>query len=101
ADGQRVTGVSADGLARTWDAASGALLETSPLAPFAPASEAARPDGARRAVAGAGGVMIYETSTGAVLARLPGAANAVAWSADGTKLAVALRNGTIKVWEES
>lgn len=100
-DGRTVTGVSGDGLARVWDAASGALLEASPYAAVEPAREAISPDGTRRALAGDAGVTITATGSGSVIARLPGAANAVAWSADGARLAVALRNGTIKVWEES
>lgn len=101
ADGRSVTGVSGDGLARVWDAASGALLGTSLFAPVEAAREAVSPDGTRRALAGDDGVTVTETDSGKVIARLPGAANAVAWSADGARLAVALRNGTIKVWERS
>lgn len=100
-DGFRVISYSGDGLARTWDPGSGALLETSPYAPIEPAREALRPDGARRAVIEVGGVTIYDEASGDVIAWLPGAANAVAWSADGARVAVALRNGTIKVWMEA
>ena len=100
ADGQQVIGVSSDGLARRWDAASGALLGTSVYEPVEPAADALRPDGARRAVAGADGVAIHDTASGVLIAQLPGAANAIAWSPDGMRLAVALRNGTIRIWEE-
>lgn len=101
ADGQTVTSVSGDGLARVWDAESGALLETLPYAAVEPLNEAIRPDGARRAVVDGGGVTIEDTRSGEVIARLPGAANAVAWRADGVRLAIALRNGTVKIWEET
>ena len=37
---------------------------------------------------------------GAVIATLPGRANAAAWSPDGGQLAVAARDGTIVVWSE-
>lgn len=99
ADGQTVTSVSGDGLARVWDAASGALVETSPFAAVGPLTEVVRPDGAHRAVIENGSVTIYQEASGDVIARLPGAANAIAWSADGARLAVALRNGTVKIWE--
>jgi WD40 repeat protein len=58
------------------------------------------PDGTRTAQAGHDGVTITEVATGTVIARLPGPANAVAWSPDGARLAVALRNGTVKIWGE-
>lgn len=100
-DGRQVISVSSDGVARRWDPASGALLGTSVYEPVEVTADALRPDGARRAVADADGVTIRDTSSGALIARLPGAANAVAWSPDGVRLAVALRNGTIRIWEES
>jgi Tol biopolymer transport system component len=36
--------------------------------------------------------------SGELIAVLPGLADAAAWSPDGTRIAVALRNGTIKLW---
>ncbi len=101
-DGFRVIGASGDGVARTWDVGSGALLDVSlDDAAVEPARAALRPDGARRAVIEDGGVTVYDEDSGGVIARLPGAANAVAWHADGSRLAIALRNGTIKVWVET
>ena len=100
ADGH-VTSASLDRRVRTWDPATGALLSVVP-GTIAPASlPAASPDGAREVDIDEGGIVrVTAAAGGAVIATLPGRANAAAWSPDGGQLAVAARDGTIVVWSE-
>ena len=68
-----------------------------------PGELAADPTSARVVVARlrAGDADIYDLDTGEVLrtVRSPGVVNAVAWSADGTQVATAGADGTVRVWE--
>jgi len=98
-DGSTITSASSDGKLRTWDSAAGALLSLSE-GQMEPTPQATSPDGTHSALANDKGVTVTDTASNAVIAVLPGPANAVAWSPDGARLAVALRNGTIKVWSK-
>jgi len=100
ADGH-VTSASLDRRLRTWDPATGDLIELVP-GTMAPVSlPAASPDGAREVdIDEEGIVRVTAADTGAVIATLPGRANAAAWSPAGDHLAVAARDGTIVVWAE-
>ena len=100
ADGSQITSASSDGLLRIWDVTTGELLKV-PSGQMEPGPiTAENPDGTRSASAGNDGVTITDTAASAVIAFLPGPSNTVSWSPDGTRLAVALRNGTIKIWGE-
>jgi WD40 repeat protein len=46
-----------------------------------------------------GVLRILDTASGAVIAQLPGFANAAAWSPDGSSVAVAMANGTVQIWK--
>ena len=86
-----------DGIIRTWSAVGdflGAVVGQMPDSP----DSAIRPDGARIAVASPAGVTITDVASGDVIAVLPGQAITVAWSADGQQIAVAMMNGTVKIW---
>ena len=71
--------------------------------PALPGELAADPTGARVVVARlrTGDADIYDLDTGKVLrtVRGPGVVNGVAWSADGTQVATAGADGTVRVWE--
>jgi WD40 repeat protein len=100
-DGSAVIDVTLDGRAHLWDVESGDLIEVTTGRSVAPTTSADSPDGSRRAeIDGGGAVRILDAASGDVITELPGQANAVGWSPDGTRLAVALRNGTIAIWSE-
>ncbi len=99
-DGSQITSAGSDNKVRTWDAATGELLEIAEGQMEAGPVTAKNPDGTRSARAGDDGTTITDTATREVIAFLPGPANAISWSPDGAGLAVALRNGTIKIWGE-
>ena len=93
-------GVGADGLAETWDAATGQALRT--LTNTAAVQAVAfNPSGARLATAGQGEIRIWDTATGQVLRSLPGPAGAIndiAFSHDGNRLVTAGVDGTAQIW---
>jgi len=102
ADGSHVTANTLDGRLLIWEAATGNLQIASPgsMTPVPLPSLNAR--GTRQVTLDAvGTVRILDTTTGGVIAELPGLANAAAWSPDGPRLAVANRNGTITIWSET
>jgi WD40 repeat protein len=100
AEGMKITSAGSDRKVRTWDAATGTLLEITDGQMEAGPVTANSPDSTKTARAGDDGTTITDTAAGQVIAFLPGPANAVSWSPDGARLAVALRNGTIKIWGE-
>jgi WD40 repeat protein len=101
-DGATVIDVTLDGRAHIWDVGSGDLLETVTGRSVEPTRSADSPDGSRRAaIDDAGIVRIVDTASGTVIMELPGRANAASWSPDGSRLAVAVRNGTITIWSET
>ncbi|HML24636.1 MAG TPA: WD40 repeat domain-containing protein, partial [Aggregatilinea sp.] len=89
-----------DDVIRTWDAAGEFLGAVAGAMPDTP-DTVARPDGARVAVESPAGVTITDAATGDVIAVLPGQAITAAWSPDGRQLAVAMMNGTIKIWADA
>jgi len=97
-DGSQIISSSGDGWLRIWNTADGTLLDARPDTLEAGPRVAVSPDGTRQAEARSDGTTITDTATGEEIAVLPGAANAVSWSPDGARLAVALRNGIIKIW---
>lgn len=102
-DELRVT--TLDGRLLVWCVPPGVWLwgDVAPADPAGPVAAAANADGTRAYEIDTGGVVhITDTSGGeaAVIATLPGRANAAAWSPDGTQLAVAARNGTVVIWGE-
>lgn len=90
---------------RLWNVDQGVLVEDSgQSAGFDSQSPtplpAPNPDGRYVVSLEPGGVVrIAEAGSGAVVAELPGVANAASWSVGG-RLAVAQRNGTITIWSE-
>ena len=101
-DGANVIDVTLDGRAHIWDVESGELLETVTGRSEGPSRFAESPDWSRRAEIDDGGIVrIVDAASGDVIMELPGRANAVSWSPDGSRLAVAVRNGTIKIWSET
>lgn len=96
----QLTSSSSDGKLRLWDAATGGLIDISDGQLEPGPVEAQSPDGSKIAAVGDSGTTITEAATGEIIAVLPGPSNAVVWSPDGLQLAVALRNGTIKIWGE-
>lgn len=82
-----------------WDSESGAWRDALLTAlPGLSLPSVPSPDGTQQATIDAGGVVrILDAATGEVLHELPGRANAVAWDSSGARLAVALRNGTVRV----
>jgi WD40 repeat protein len=100
-DGEMVRALASYNLLFIWDAADGALIQAAPSELAALPGPDTSPDGTRRFTIDADGTLqIRDAATGSVIAQLPGQANAAAWSQDGTRLAVALPNGTIAIWGE-
>ena len=85
----------------TWEADTGVLLSVEPFSGVTLDAPQINPDQTRQiTITPDGQVVVLDTTSGDPLAVLPGLANAATWSPDGLQLAVALRNGTIKVWAE-
>ena len=83
----------------TWAADTGALLSVEPFSAVILDAPEISPDGTRRITINPDGqVVVLDATSGDPLAVLPGLANAAVWDRDGLQLAIALRNGTIKVW---
>lgn len=102
ADGAHVTANTLDGRLLIWEAATGQLQIASPGSMTPVPLPALNASGTRQVTLDAvGTVRILDTATDSVIAELPGLANAAAWSPDGTRLAVANRNGTITMWSET
>jgi WD40 repeat protein len=99
ADGTRVAG-TCDRAVYIWDTATGELVHTLDNHAETVMSIAWHPDSRLLATAAEDGVFIYDAATGNMMTVLPVSASAVAWSPDGTRLAVALPNGTIAIWGE-
>jgi WD40 repeat protein len=98
-DGTTVIDVTLDGRAHIWDVASGDLLDTVTGRSVEPTLSAESPDGSRRAAIDDTGIVhIVDAASGDLIMGLPGRANGVSWSPDGSRLAVAVRNGTITIW---
>jgi WD40 repeat protein len=90
--------VTDDGRSESWDPNTGELLSWDQSGESVPVNMTS-PDGSKVAAVGADGqVAITDGATHEVIAVLPGLANMATWSPDGTQIAVALRNGTIKLW---
>jgi WD40 repeat protein len=102
ADGSHVTANTLDGQLLIWEAATGNLQIASPGEMNPVPLPALNADGSQQVTLDDVGIVrILDTATGSVIAELPGMANAAAWSPDGTRLAVANRNGTITIWSET
>jgi WD40 repeat protein len=95
-DDESLRSVTDDGRLLTWDANTGELLSWDRSGESLPVSSIS-PDGTKQAVVGTDG-QVNVMESGEVIAVLPGLANMATWSPDGTQIAVALRNGTIKLW---
>jgi WD40 repeat protein len=104
-DGSEVVAYGESRLLRTWDVVIGEFLGLSLLSlsvdePPPPSLPAVSPDGVRTLTLDDTGVLrILDTASGAVIAQLPGFANAAAWSPDGSSVAVAMANGTVQIWK--
>lgn len=100
-DGKLLAAASPEKSVRVFDAASGQPAGPATTGPGA-YSVAFSPDGARLVFAAIGKLAIVrEVATGKELARLTGhggSVNSVAWSADGSFLATASSDRTVKLW---
>ncbi len=114
-NGQRIASASSDKTVRIWDAAAAGT----PILTLNPGYEvycaAFSPDGKRLATAGGhsdnddqkhrpGEVQLWDVATGKEILRLPNTAHAqvvfrAAFSPDGTRLATASADHTVKVWD--
>ncbi|HEX3051792.1 MAG TPA: WD40 repeat domain-containing protein, partial [Aggregatilineaceae bacterium] len=91
-----------DGRLIGWDANSGELWSVDQTSLDGLPTNWTSPDGTRRAEIDETGIMrIFDAATNQQLAEFPGLANTIAWSADSKLIAVAMRNGTIKIWGEA
>jgi WD40 repeat protein len=100
--GRGVEAYSESGLVRTWDSVTGEFMGLWLLNPTydLPSLPTVNRNGTKSFnLDDSGIVRILDTSTGDVIAELPGRANAAAWSPDGVFLAVAVRNGTVQIWK--
>jgi WD40 repeat protein len=85
----------------TWEADTGVLLSVEPFSGAIFDAPQINADHTRQITINPDGqVVVVDATSGDPLVVLPGLANAAVWSPDGLQLAVALRNGTIKVWAE-
>jgi WD40 repeat protein len=102
-DGTRLATGSADGTAKTWDAAGGRVVLTLKGHASAVRSVSWSPDGTRLATGSENGrAKVWDAAGGRELLTLTGHASAVrsvAWSPDGTRLATGSADATAKVWD--
>lgn len=100
-DGRQLTAASLDGKLRVWDATTGAFVAISDGDLEPNPARAICPDGTRHTEIDINGlVRVVDSASNTVIAEFPGRVNAAAWSPDGSRLAVALRNGAIDIWGE-
>ncbi len=98
-DGDRLLSTALNGSEYSWDADSGDLLGVELVDPDdLPPVEPISADGTQSFTINEAGVTRILDAAGQVIAELPGKANTAAWNDDGTRLAVAQRNGTIQIW---
>jgi WD40 repeat protein len=98
----RVAAVGQDGAVALWDAATGKMLCTVKGQENAPASFALSADGKRLVVARGNEVRICDATSGQDGPSFAGhqdKVTAVAFSADGDKVAAASEGGAVKIWE--
>ena len=110
-DGARLATIGADGLVKVWDANSGDLLQTLDGGTGRPGSSVAfSPDGRSLAAAWVTQVVVWDLSSGRVVATLSGQSvgatvgynlgvGQISFSPDGAHLAVANMDGAPKIWE--
>jgi WD40 repeat protein len=103
ADGTRVASGSADGTARIWDAATGALVLTIPTRSGWVHDVVFSPDGTQLITAnGDGTAQVWDARSGTLVHMLSGHRDVVfgvAVSLDGTRIATASWDKTAKVWD--
>lgn len=101
--GDELHALTLDGRVLVWDSVTGALIR---------AEQGISPDGQPPTLRTSSAGLTFDIDEGGVvrlmrggdgsaevLGTLPGRANAAAWNADGSRLAVAVRNGTVAVWK--
>lgn len=98
--GDEVHVQTGDGRRVAFDTATGAAIGAGLAAGQEPLPAALAESGGRRIALGDDGIVrVLDAATGAAIAELPGLANAAVWRADGSRVAVALRNGTVAIWK--
>src|SRR5262249_51067856 len=102
ADGERFTTLDKDGTAQVWETASGRKVAGVAQHPKLPLTAFLSPDGTRLAIAHFGLIELVEVKSGKTEAVLTNSFHGVphlAFSADGRRLAAAVWDGKVKVWD--
>ena len=97
--GRHILTAGQDGIVRLWEAGSGGLAKTLEPSQVRLSAATFDADGRRIAAAGLGGVSLWEVTSGESVGVLDVPSHDVAFSPDGTRLAVAGDDGVTSLWE--